>query len=124
MPSLFLSFTPCFVAVFTDLRLLFPGLFTVRSPATREEELVTGHVSPAMLIWRAFDVDICSLRWISVRENEHARRNPDARLIRLGIGDTTQPIPDTITAAMAEHAYALSTTRGYRGYGAEQGDMV
>ncbi|KAJ6337491.1 hypothetical protein OIU76_007214 [Salix suchowensis] len=61
---------------------------------------------------------------ISVRENEHARRNPDARLIRLGIGDTTQPIPDTITAAMAEHAYALSTTRGYRGYGAEQGDMV
>ncbi|KAJ6391565.1 hypothetical protein OIU77_025527 [Salix suchowensis] len=61
---------------------------------------------------------------ISVREYEHARRNPDARLIRLGIGDTTQPIPDTITAAMAEHAYALSTTRGYRGYGAEQGDMV
>ncbi|KAJ6709449.1 AMINOTRANSFERASE [Salix koriyanagi] len=60
---------------------------------------------------------------ISVREYEHARRNPDARLIRLGIGDTTQPIPDTITAAMAEHAYALSTTRGYRGYGAEQGDM-
>ncbi|KAJ6730400.1 AMINOTRANSFERASE [Salix viminalis] len=123
MPSLFLSSTPCFVAVFTDLRLLFPGLFTVRIPATREEELVTGHVSPATFIWRAFDVDICSLRWISVREYEHARRNPDARLIRLGIGDTTQPIPDTITAAMAEHAFALSTTRGYRGYGAEQGDM-
>ena len=41
MPSLFLSFTPCFVAVFTDFRILFPGLFTVRSPATREELLVS-----------------------------------------------------------------------------------
>ncbi|XP_061968072.1 aminotransferase ALD1, chloroplastic-like isoform X1 [Populus nigra] len=71
-------------------------------------------------------LDSCSLilsNHISIREHEHIQKNPNARLIRLGIGDTTQPIPDIITTAMAEHADALSTTRGYRGYGAEQGNM-
>ncbi|KAH9756743.1 Aminotransferase ALD1 [Citrus sinensis] len=61
---------------------------------------------------------------ISMRESEHIRKHPDARLIRLGIGDTTQPIPDIITSAMAEHAFALSTVKGYKGYGAEQGNMA
>ena len=36
------------------------------------------------------------------RESEHIRKYPNANLIRLGIGDTTQPIPDIITSAMAE----------------------
>ncbi|KAJ9167064.1 hypothetical protein P3X46_021743 [Hevea brasiliensis] len=57
------------------------------------------------------------------RECEHMQKKEHARLIRLGIGDTTQPIPDIITSAMAEHAYALSTIQGYKGYGAEQGNM-
>ncbi|XP_037494261.1 aminotransferase ALD1, chloroplastic isoform X2 [Jatropha curcas] len=60
---------------------------------------------------------------ISIREFEHMQKRPHARLIRLGIGDTTQPIPEIITSAMAEHAYALSTLQGYKGYGAEQGNM-
>ncbi|CAJ1971805.1 unnamed protein product [Sphenostylis stenocarpa] len=58
---------------------------------------------------------------ISMRESDYAQRNPHARLIRLGIGDTTQPIPDIITSAMAEQAMALSTAQGYKGYGPEQG---
>lgn len=29
-------------------------------------------------------------------------RNPDAKVISLGIGDTTEPIPEVITAAMEE----------------------
>lgn len=57
------------------------------------------------------------------RELEHTQKYPHAKLIKLGIGDTTEPIPDIITLAMAEHAHALSTIRGYRGYGAEQGNM-
>ncbi|KAG8633013.1 probable LL-diaminopimelate aminotransferase, chloroplastic isoform X2 [Manihot esculenta] len=57
------------------------------------------------------------------RESEHMQKKAHARLIRLGIGDTTLPIPDIITSAMAEHAYALSTIQGYKGYGAEQGNM-
>ncbi|KAK5832155.1 hypothetical protein PVK06_015955 [Gossypium arboreum] len=61
---------------------------------------------------------------ISRHESEHLQKNPDASLIRLGIGDTTQPIPDTITLAMAEQVRGLSTIQGYRGYGAEQGNMA
>ncbi|XP_052189580.1 probable LL-diaminopimelate aminotransferase, chloroplastic isoform X1 [Diospyros lotus] len=60
---------------------------------------------------------------ICAREMEHARKYPQAKLIRLGIGDTTEPIPEIITAAMAEHVHALSTVKGYKGYGAEQGNM-
>ncbi|TKY56226.1 Aminotransferase ALD1 [Spatholobus suberectus] len=59
---------------------------------------------------------------VFVRESEYAQRNPHARLIRLGIGDTTEPIPDIITSAMAEQALALSTAQGYKGYGPEQGN--
>lgn len=29
-------------------------------------------------------------------------KNPDAKVISLGIGDTTEPIPTVITAAMEE----------------------
>ncbi|XWS15054.1 hypothetical protein CRYUN_Cryun35bG0061500 [Craigia yunnanensis] len=61
---------------------------------------------------------------ISRRESEHMQKNPDASLIRLGIGDTTQPIPDIITLAMAEQVHSLSTIKGYRGYGDEQGNMA
>ncbi|RZB69384.1 Aminotransferase ALD1, chloroplastic, partial [Glycine soja] len=54
--------------------------------------------------------------------NIYAQRNPHARLIRLGIGDTTEPIPDIITSAMAKQALALSTAECYKGYGPEQGN--
>ncbi|KAK9740757.1 hypothetical protein RND81_03G058000 [Saponaria officinalis] len=56
------------------------------------------------------------------REMEHVKKYPHAKLIRLGIGDTTQPIPHFISYAMAEHARALSTIEGYNGYGPEQGN--
>lgn len=56
------------------------------------------------------------------RETEYAMRNPHTRLLRLGIGDTTEPIPNIIASAMAEQALALSTVQGYRGYGLEQGN--
>ncbi|KAK7385268.1 hypothetical protein VNO78_30982 [Psophocarpus tetragonolobus] len=59
---------------------------------------------------------------IFMRECLYAKRNPHARLIRLGIGDTTEPIPDIITSAMAKQALALSTAQGYKGYGPEQGN--
>ncbi|KAL6296929.1 hypothetical protein ACE6H2_005071 [Prunus campanulata] len=60
---------------------------------------------------------------IFMREFVHTQKYPHARLIRLGVGNTTEPIPDIITSSMAEHAHALSTVQGYRGYGAEQGHM-
>ncbi|KAI9106733.1 hypothetical protein K1719_022261 [Acacia pycnantha] len=59
---------------------------------------------------------------IFMRESEHARKNPHAKVIKLGIGDTTEPIPNIITSAMVEKALALSTVDGYTGYGLEQGN--
>jgi len=59
---------------------------------------------------------------IARRRAAHLLKYPDAEIISLGIGDTTEPIPDVITNAMAERAHALSTIDGYSGYGAEQGE--
>ncbi|XP_030453623.1 probable LL-diaminopimelate aminotransferase, chloroplastic [Syzygium oleosum] len=59
---------------------------------------------------------------ISIREAEHSEKYPHAKLIKLGIGDTTRPIPHVITSAMAQKALALSTDIGYTGYGDEQGN--
>ncbi|KAM7251057.1 hypothetical protein ACFE04_022940 [Oxalis oulophora] len=59
---------------------------------------------------------------IARRRAAHMLKYPDAKVISLGIGDTTEPIPDVITSAMANKAHALSTLEGYSGYGAEQGE--
>jgi len=49
--------------------------------------------------------------------------NPDKadRIISLGIGDTTQPIPTNILSGLVEGASKLGTKDGYSGYGAEAG---
>ncbi|WJX15219.1 LL-diaminopimelate aminotransferase [Trifolium repens] len=59
---------------------------------------------------------------IARRRSAHLLKYPDAKIISLGIGDTTEPIPQVITSALAEKAHALSTLEGYSGYGAEQGE--
>lgn len=58
---------------------------------------------------------------ISMRREAHQKKYPDAKVISLGIGDTTEPIPRIITSAMAEYSLALSTPEGYQGYGPEKG---
>nr|VDD48096.1 unnamed protein product [Brassica oleracea] len=58
---------------------------------------------------------------IARRRSAHLLKYPDAQIISLGIGDTTEPIPEVITSAMANKAHELSTVEGYSGYGAEQG---
>jgi LL-diaminopimelate aminotransferase len=37
-----------------------------------------------------------------MRREAHQKKYPDAKVISLGIGDTTEPIPSIITSAMAE----------------------
>ena len=44
--------------------------------------------------------------------NAHLAQNPDARIISLGIGDTTEPIPGVIAGAMEEAARALGHAGG------------
>ncbi|XP_010269148.1 PREDICTED: aminotransferase ALD1-like [Nelumbo nucifera] len=61
---------------------------------------------------------------IAMREAEHLQKYPNFKLINLGIGDTTEPIPDIITSSMVEQAQALSTLEGYRGYGPEHGNKA
>mmetsp|Transcript_53023 Transcript_53023/g.126132 ORF Transcript_53023/g.126132 Transcript_53023/m.126132 type:complete len:376 (-) Transcript_53023:61-1188(-) len=42
--------------------------------------------------------------------------NPDAKLISLGIGDTTHPLPAKVAGAMEAYAKGLGTLEGYEGY--------
>lgn len=58
---------------------------------------------------------------IARRRREHQEKHPDAKIISLGIGDTTEPIPDVISNAMRDASSGLATRDGYSGYGAEQG---
>lgn len=59
---------------------------------------------------------------VARRKAAHMLKYPDAQVISLGIGDTTEPIPEVITSAMAKKSHELSTLEGYSGYGAEQGE--
>ncbi|KAH7518509.1 hypothetical protein FEM48_Zijuj09G0179300 [Ziziphus jujuba var. spinosa] len=61
---------------------------------------------------------------VARRRAAHLQKYPDAKVISLGIGDTTEPIPEVITSAMANRSHALSTLEGYSGYGAEQGEKA
>lgn len=60
---------------------------------------------------------------IGRRRTAYLEENPDMadRIISLGIGDTTMPIPKHILSGLVEGASKLGTKEGYSGYGAEQG---
>lgn len=55
------------------------------------------------------------------RKQKFLEENPSAKLISLGIGDTTEPLPPFIAGELASAAEALATAHGYRGYGPEEG---
>jgi len=63
---------------------------------------------------------------IGRRRNAYLEENPEMadRIISLGIGDTTMPIPPHILNGLVEGAKRLGTQEGYIGYGAEQGQAV
>lgn len=52
---------------------------------------------------------------IARRRKAHQDANPDAKIISLGIGDTTEPLPKFIADAMAKAAAGLATREGYSG---------
>lgn len=47
--------------------------------------------------------------------------NPDIQLIKLGIGDVTEPLPDSVIQAMHKAVDELAGRATFRGYGPEQG---
>lgn len=56
------------------------------------------------------------LSQIARRRRAHQEENPDANVISLGIGDTTEPIPPAVADALAAAAKGLGTRDGYSGY--------
>ncbi|HIT02367.1 MAG TPA: LL-diaminopimelate aminotransferase [Firmicutes bacterium] len=58
---------------------------------------------------------------IGRRVSAYSQENPGAELIRLGIGDVTQPLAPAVTQAMTRAVAEMGTQEGFRGYGPEQG---
>ncbi len=58
---------------------------------------------------------------IARRVRAFSDANPCAAIIRLGIGDVTEPLPQACRAAMKKAVDEMGTRDGFRGYGPEQG---
>ena len=58
---------------------------------------------------------------IARRVKAFSEANPEAQVIRLGIGDVTEPLPAACRTAMKAAVDELGTREGFHGYGPEQG---
>ena len=58
---------------------------------------------------------------IGRRVRAYQAANPDAKVIRLGIGDVTEPLAPAIVAAMHAAVDEMGSRETFRGYGPEQG---
>ncbi len=58
---------------------------------------------------------------IAKRVAAYKQAHPEADVIRLGIGDVTQPIAPAIVQALHRAVDEMGTREGFRGYGPEQG---
>jgi len=58
---------------------------------------------------------------IARRVKAFADAHPDARIIRLGIGDVTQPLPPAVIRALHEAVDEMARAETFRGYGPETG---
>ncbi len=58
---------------------------------------------------------------IARRVNAFCEANPSANVIKLGIGDVTEPLPPAIVAAMHSAIDEMASRDSFRGYGPEQG---
>jgi LL-diaminopimelate aminotransferase len=58
---------------------------------------------------------------VARRRRAFQERNPGAKVISLGVGNTTEPLSPRIAAGLRRASEALGTREGYSGYGDEQG---
>ena len=58
---------------------------------------------------------------IARRVNAFVEANPDAKVIRLGIGDVTEPLPEACRTAMIQAVEEMGDRATFKGYGPEQG---
>ncbi len=60
-------------------------------------------------------------REINRRKRAFMEENPTAKVISLGIGDTTEPLPQHVMEGLVSGARKLGTREGFLGYGEEPG---
>jgi LL-diaminopimelate aminotransferase len=58
---------------------------------------------------------------IGKRVKKYSEENPTKKIIRLGIGDVTLPLPPSIVKAMKDASDEMGSAGGFKGYGPEQG---
>ena len=58
---------------------------------------------------------------IARRVRAYAEAHPQAKLIRLGIGDVTSPLAESVITALHNAVREQATVEGFHGYGPEQG---
>ncbi|MEM9245310.1 MAG: aminotransferase class I/II-fold pyridoxal phosphate-dependent enzyme, partial [Cyanobacteria bacterium P01_F01_bin.153] len=58
---------------------------------------------------------------IARRVNKFVEANPDAPIIKLGIGDVTEPLPEACREAMTQAIADMGDRSNFKGYGPEQG---
>lgn len=58
---------------------------------------------------------------ISRRVRSFIAKNPDSKIIKLGIGDVTEPLPPAIIEAMHKAVDQMAERSSFKGYGPEQG---
>ena len=58
---------------------------------------------------------------VNARKKAFLQTHPEASILSLGIGDTTEPIPLAVADALSKASIQLGTKEGYSGYGSEQG---
>jgi len=58
---------------------------------------------------------------VKKKVEQFEKKNPDKKVIRLGIGDVTKPLCKSVIDAMRKAVDEMGTQEGFRGYGPEQG---
>ncbi len=58
---------------------------------------------------------------ISKRVGLHTQNKSNENIIKLGIGDVTEPLPKVCIKAMSDALQEMGTSEGFKGYGPEQG---
>ena len=58
---------------------------------------------------------------IGKRVKKYSEENPTKKIIRLGIGDVTLPLPPSIVKALKDASDEMGSSGGFKGYGPEQG---
>lgn len=58
---------------------------------------------------------------VARRIKDYQAKHPDAKIIRMGIGDVTRPIVPAVIEALHKAVDEMGTAEGFRGYGPEQG---